>query len=138
MCEKRSEFELRELLHSSNFNKSNLYYSIFENHILKKIFAKCSKNGNSYGIPDCVYFDNNTLIIFECKKDNLHMATQDIKKYCRQLLNSNHYNIYWVEFVNTNIYKIYKFINKELEELKDKILNLSTFNINSIKHNTSL
>lgn len=134
--EKESEFELQKLLVSNNFNPNYIHYSIFSNEILKELFKKCSKTGNKYGIPDRMYFDieQNTLIIFECKSDNLDTAIKDIKYYIKNLT-KNDYNIYGVAFVNSNLFSIYKLNSSNIKELKDKLINLDTFNLKEIRYN---
>jgi len=87
--EKHSEYELQVLLNSNYFNSEYIYYSAFQNSILKKLFKKCSKTGSNFGIPDRIYFDESaqTLIIFECKKDNLIKAIKDCYYYINNLTN---------------------------------------------------
>jgi hypothetical protein len=48
---------------------------------LKNIFKNCSKKDtDNYGIPDLIYFEENKIIIFECKYKNLLQAENDVKK----------------------------------------------------------
>ena len=81
--EKQSEHELTNTL--KDFNQDYIHYSPSHNEILKHLFSNCSKTGNGIGLPDRIYlatkllfslkiFDFKTLIIFECKADNLTQA----------------------------------------------------------------
>jgi type I restriction-modification system DNA methylase subunit len=128
--EKESEFKLQKLLNDNDFNDDLIHYTIFSNDILKELFSKCSKTGNKYGIPDRIYLDisQNTLIIFECKSSNLEQARKDIKFYINNLI-KNDYKIYGVAFINNNLFSIYKLEKSNIIELKDKLINLSTFNL---------
>ena len=68
--EKLSEHILSLELEKEEFNKKHLFYSPFENDVLRNIFECCSKNNtDNIGIPDRIYFDGNTIIVFECKKN---------------------------------------------------------------------
>ncbi len=69
--EKKSESELSFIL--KDFNQSYIYFSPNENKHLKEIFSQCSKqNTNLIGYPDRIYFDNKTLLVFECKAHNIY------------------------------------------------------------------
>lgn len=86
MSEKRVEILLSEVLQP--FNQENIYYSPNENDELKEIFKHASKktdNGN--GIPDRLYFDENVLIVFECKAININDAVRDLKIYKSKISN---------------------------------------------------
>lgn len=128
MCEKDTEFELHTLLINENFNKELIFSTINKNSLLKDLFKNCSKTGNGFGIPDRIYLDKNTIIIFECKFNNLNKAIEDIKFYINNLI-VNNYNIFGVAFINKNIYSIFKIENKNIIELPDKFIKLSTFNL---------
>ena len=138
--EKKVECKLFELLKKNNFNDNFIFYNPNNNNTLKKIFEKCSKNNtNNIGIPDRIYYYGKTLIIFECKRDSLNKAIEDLKKYNRKLeLNNLSLNIFSVAFIDINNYKIFKFDanNNLLIELENKLIILETFNLNKIEENT--
>jgi predicted RNA methylase len=128
--EKKSEIDLYECL--KLFNKKYIFFTPFENEKLKEMFKKCSKSGNGIGIPDRIYYDNKTLIIFECKSNDLNKAEKDIFHYVNNLEKLMVDEIYGVAFVDKNIYSIRKFMkcNNEIKnELIDKVLKPLTFNI---------
>ncbi len=83
MAEKEVETQLDLLL--KGFNKAYIYYTPTQSDSLKQIFAKASKNGNARGIPDRIYYDETTMIIFECKIKNMSDAVRDLKKYSKKI-----------------------------------------------------
>lgn len=123
--EKRSENELFEILKENEFHEDNIYYSPNQNCILKSLFMFSSKTGLKHGIPDRIYFDNDVLIIFECKSNCLHSAIKDLKHYFDSV-NTNKYKLFGVAFVSKNLYIIY---DEKFNELKNKIICLDTFNL---------
>ncbi len=133
--EKESEYQLQTILIENKFNIDCIYYSIFNNKILKELFSNCSKTGNKFGVPDRIYFDKSTLIIFECKNNNLNKANDDIKTYI-QKLKPNNYKIFGVGFVNKNLFSIYKLENNNIIHLPNKLITLNTFNIIKNTSNT--
>ncbi len=125
MTEKTSEYQLRTILNKNNFNKEFLFDSPSNNEILKELFKNSSKNnsGNN-GIPDCIFFNNETLIIMECKSNNLNFAELDYLHYYN-FVKETDYKIYGICFVNKNNYNIY-----EKENKIKKLINLESFNLN--------
>ena len=119
-----------------NFDEQYLFYTPFQNDILKDIFKNCSKSGNGIGIPDRIYFDKTTLIIFECKSNNLIKAEKDIFHYINGIkmnsIKNGIKNIYGVAFVNKTTYKIFKFVNNDFEVL-DNLIELKTFNLQKME-----
>lgn len=134
MSEKHSEFHLQNLLIKEKFNEKNLYYNIHENNILKNLFKNCSKSGKKFGIPDRIYFDNDILIIFECKFKNLNNAIKDIEHYIFNL-QENNYKIFGVAFIDNMNYKIFEFKDKKLINIENAILNLKTFKLEKFEEN---
>lgn len=109
ISEKQSEIQLSE--YTKNLN--NIYYNYSSyNDKLKRMFKYASKSGSNFGIPDLIYFDNETIIIFECKRSNINQAIEDLKHYIKFI--DTNYKIYSVAFVSNNFYKIFK--NKEMKE----------------------
>jgi predicted RNA methylase len=122
MCEKRIETQLDHLLRP--FNQSCIYYSPNENMELKKIFNKASKKGASFGIPDRIYFDHKTLIVFECKKTSMNNAVNDLKIYHLKIKNETlHYNLFFVAVIE-DAYEIYN------DKFQKQDFILSPFNFN--------
>ena len=106
MTEKTSEYQLRKILYENNFNKEFLYDSPSKHKILKELFKNSSKNNSgNKGIPDCIFFNNEILIIMECKSNNLQFAEKDYLHYYN-LINCD-YKIYGICFVNENNYSIF-------------------------------
>ncbi len=87
--EKESEYQLRTLLKEQNFNNSFLFNSPSENETLKVLFKNSSKSGNSYGIPDCIYYDGLNLIIMECKSHSFTFAEKDYIFYYNTIKNNS-------------------------------------------------
>ncbi len=147
MSEKQVQVELHNILISNNFNKNNIFYNLSENEILRDIFKNASKNNtNNPGFPDLIYFANNTLLIFECKQDNIIDAVKDSKHYVKKIIKNeyiikNNIKIYCCGFISINNYKIYELIKKDnvnyINKLKNKLLILSTFNL-ELKHNINM
>ncbi len=124
MTEKTSEYQLRTILNKNNFNKEFLFDSPSSNKILKELFKNSSKNNSgNQGIPDCIYFDNETLIIMECKSDNLQFAEKDYFHYYNFVKDTN-YKIYGICFVNENTFSIF-----EKENKIEKLICLESFNL---------
>ncbi len=124
MVEKTSEYKLRKILYENNFNKEFLFDSPSSNKILKELFKNSSKNNSgNQGIPDCLYFNNNTLIIMECKSNNLQKAEKDYIHYYN-FIKETDYKIYGICFVNENTFSIF-----EKENKINKLINLETFDI---------
>jgi type I restriction enzyme M protein len=106
MSEKRTETYLSLALQSGKFEPNCIYYSPTENGILKHIFSRASKTGDKHGIPDRLYFDNQTLVVFECKKDNLTHALEDLVCYKEKMIDYSNYNVFFVAVIH-NVYEIY-------------------------------
>ena len=116
MCEKRVESVLSDSLKS--FNQKFVYYSPSENEKLKDLFKNASKKENSLsiGIPDRIYFDNNILIIFECKATNINKAIEDLKIYKRKMITClQKEKIFLVAFTLNN-YIIYDYNFNKIEK----------------------
>ena len=90
--EKQSEHELTNTL--KDFNQDYIHYSPNHHEILKHLFSNCSKTGDGIGLPDRIFFDLKTLIIFECKTNNLLKAEKDIEHYIHNLKDINSVNIH--------------------------------------------
>ena len=122
MCEKRVESLLTKCL--KPFDQKYIYYSPSENEELKNLFKHASKNDkNNHGIPDRIYYDGETIIIFECKAVDINIAIQDLKIY-KEKMTSNNLYVYFVAFVANN-YLIY---NYNFNEINKKLVP-NTFNI---------
>jgi len=119
MSEKRVEEKLS--LYLNKFNNNTIYYNPNEHKLLKSVFKNCSKTGNGKGIPDRIIFDeiNKTLIVIECKFDDIKSATNDLKIYESKMnkKNINSYRLYFVAFC-LNTYKIY---DETFNEYKKKL-----------------
>lgn len=133
MSEKQSEYFLRNILNSCNL-KQNIHYfnSPNENKTLKELFKNSSKNNTNFnGFPDCIYFFNNTIIIFECKSEKLNKAIEDVKYYYNSISNKLNYTYFLCGFVNETIYKIldsnFNEIQKNLHEFLCNLNNIFTF-----------
>ena len=111
--EKCVEFELSNLLNKTNFEKSHIFFNPNENDVLKDLFKNCSKtNKKKFGIPDRIYFNGETLIIFECKTE-LKKCIKDITHYIKNLNFkeiSNIKNIFGVAFVSESCYEIFHYL----------------------------
>jgi hypothetical protein len=79
--EKDIEYELRKIFDECEIDKETYCFSnINMNKDLKELFSKSSKNKtNNQGYPDYIYYDNITLIIFECKYENIQKASNESK-----------------------------------------------------------
>lgn len=130
MSEKRSETYLDLLL--NDFPKANIFYSPNENAFLKEIFKYASKSGDSYGIPDRIYFDSESkiLVIFECKNNKpnngIKKAIDDLKIYKNKIINVNDMVLYFVAVID-KYYEIYDFDFNKIE----KNINANNFLIKS-------
>ncbi len=125
MTEKTSEYNLRTILNENNFNKEFLFDTPSSNKILKELFKNSSKNNSgNQGIPDCLFFNNETLIIMECKSSNLNCAEKDYLHYYNFVKETN-YKIYGICFVNENTFSIF-----EKENKIEKLIKLETFDLN--------
>ncbi len=125
MTEKISEFQLRKILNENDFNKEFLFDTPSNNVILKELFKNSSKNNSgNQGIPDCLFFNNETLIIMECKSSNLNFAEKDYLHYYNFVKDTN-YKIYGICFVNENLFSIYEKENK----IENGFINLKQFNL---------
>ena len=86
-----------------------------------------SKNDtDKLGLPDAIYFQDKTLIIFECKTDSIKKAKEDLKKYTSKLNNTDGLIIYCCSFVSKTNYEIYYIKNYCVIDLNHYI----TYNYN--------
>jgi hypothetical protein len=123
--EKAAEFYLNELL--KPFPKSYIFNAPTENADLKRGFSLASKTGGGRGIPDRIYYDEKTLIVFECKKDDLKKALKDLKIYRATIIKDlalKEKDIYFVGVI-PDAYEIY---DVQLNKLEIK-LSPENFNI---------
>jgi predicted RNA methylase len=126
--EKRSEKELSEIL--CDFQQDYIFYTPNKNKVLKKLFKTASKQGKSIGIPDRIFFNDDILIIFECKASSLIKAEKDVIHYMLSVQQCE-YKIFGVAFVDKNSYKIlcYDKTSGLITEIND-IISMTTFNLN--------
>jgi len=116
--EKLSQTNLYNLLIKNNFDPNSIFFTPTKNDVLKEIFKHGSKkNTNHIGIPDLLYFEGPTIIIFECKPQNLFRAEDDLKLYKHKINEKwfKEYTFYYVSFVNDALYKIQDNEGKELK-----------------------
>ena len=144
MSEKQSEYFLRNILNSCSL-KQNIHYfnSPSENKTLKELFKNSSKNNtNLNGFPDCIYFFNNTIIIFECKSECkfLNKAIEDTKHYYNSISDKSNYTYFLCGFVNETNYKILDSnFNKIQENLHEFLYNLNiSYTFNSVLMNKEI
>jgi 16S rRNA G966 N2-methylase RsmD len=80
--EQKTQELLTEFFRHNNVCQDFIYYTPSENPILKKIFQNASKHdtGNA-GRPDRIYFDEETLIVFECKSYDAEKCISDLHSY---------------------------------------------------------
>ena len=79
--EKQTEYKLRNILYN-NTKEEFIFESTKNNKFLHDLFKNASKKlNNNRGYPDCVYYDKNKLIIFECKYNDLQQANNEVKIY---------------------------------------------------------
>lgn len=131
--EKSIEISLSNILNTKNFNEEFIYFSPNENEDLKNLFKNCSKTKKkNNGIPDRIFYDKKTLIIFECK-NNSKKCISDIFHYLENLNNVSSYNnlenIFGVAYISDSCYFIYKFIDSEIIPIENKCISLETFNL---------
>ena len=126
--EKQSEVQLELILGQNQFGNENIYYTTLTNSILKELFTNSSKTGSGHGIPDRIYFDKKTLIIFECKKDSLVSAEKDLKYYITNIPD-NKYSVYGVAFVSNELYSIFKLENSKIVRMPNEKILLNTFDL---------
>lgn len=124
MSEKISEHELSACL--QDFPQEHIYYHPCAHPILKSIFKHSSKKGAGYGIPDRIFFDGSTLILFECKKSSLQLAIDDLKLYNSSLNLEESYTIYFVAFVDSGTYLL---LDCHFDRIEKDLCPL-TFNLN--------
>jgi predicted RNA methylase len=122
MTEKASQVALFNLMIENGFDKDHIIYTPSKNKLLKEVFQNCSKTGNGRGIPDLIYLEDNVMFICECKPSNLPqalcMAEKDIFIY-RDKMNLSpiqHYETYFVAFVDETNYKIYDMDKTEIKK----------------------
>lgn len=73
--EKYSQTTLYNLLISNGFSRENMYFTPRQHPVLRDIFKNCSKkNTKNRGIPDLLYLEDDVIIIFECKAQDLYKA----------------------------------------------------------------
>lgn len=66
------------------------------------------------------------LIVFECKKNNIRLAIDDLKAYSSRMADKTQYKVYYVAFVSETNYVI---MDHSFSETR-KLLKTKTFNIN--------
>jgi len=116
--EKQSQTNLYNLLIKNEFDKNNIFLTPNKNKILKEIFKHGSKkNTNHLGIPDLIYFEENVIIIFECKSNDLYKAEKDLRLYKKKIHNDwfCQYTFFYVSFVDETLYKIMDHGEMELD-----------------------
>jgi len=117
--EKENEIFLSQML-DKHFPKKYIYYSIFQNDDLKKIFCKASKSKKKLkigcGQPDRIIYDGHVLITIEVKSHCLQKAMNDLKIYQEKMVldNYEHVKLYFIAFVNDKHYKIF---NQHFQEM---------------------
>jgi predicted RNA methylase len=122
--EKKTEIGLFNELIELGWNEKRMYHTPSSNDILKDIFSKASKTGKANGIPDLIYFDENTLICFECKKDSIDKAINDLKIY-KSKMKPTSYIVFFVAVSGMNI----KVFDTNFNELDITRLYMSVFGI---------
>lgn len=117
--EHQNQYYLRSIINDYYIDQKFIFNSPTENPFLKECFKSSSKkNTGNKGFPDLIYFDEKTLIIFECKREkNLEKAIKEAKYYKDKVLCSlekkNLYNIYYCGFISEKEYKIFNYDEKE-------------------------
>lgn len=122
MYEKETESYLTRVL--KNFDQSCLYVDPNQQTELKEMFKEASKSGSGRGIPDRLYYDGHTLLVFECKSKNMIQAVNDLKYYKSKLIMNKKMDSYYIGVVK-NAYEIY---DNSFKIVK-KTLSPNTFNL---------
>lgn len=124
--EKETERILGNILYNNTYPKY-IINSYKNNEILKKVFKKCSKNTNDNpGFPDKIYYDENKIIIFECKSLNINKAILEAKNYVLKMQKEliKNCEIYACGFVSETNYKIFEYNNENFIEIEKTIIEL--------------
>lgn len=113
--EKLAQTQLFNHLIENGFVRSCMYWTPHHHKSLRSIFSQYSKT-NKPGIPDFLYLEGETLIVFECKAKDLRRAERDLDIYRKMMSNDEAVNrVFFVSFVSPAEFRISDSCGKTIE-----------------------